>query len=192
MSLRENEIVQGGGRVYIDSGAGVMVQIGILSENGIDCNFSHNIEGVGSATSGEGKVAHFTSGMTGTVKLTMRTFDKHMIGLTFLGLTPTTTVITNGYTGNIKGGADAGRRLLPRRLVVYSTGSDASGVGFLQDNTNTLALEVFKAVTVSDLSWVFDPSTPAEIEMEFECQYDETKTNGNKVFALGAGVSITV
>ena len=182
-------ITQGGARVYFANSAGNMVEIGELHTDGIDSNIMQSITGIGTAVSGEGKVAHFTGGTSGEFTLKLINISKYLIDTVFQTFTSTGLNSLDGTSGNMTFGSDAGRRLQGRRLVIYPSGTNENGVQFLQDSTNPYAVEIYRAVCISDFSTSFKPDEPNSIELTFEPQVDLTKTNGNRIGKIG-GVTL--
>jgi hypothetical protein len=185
MPSTPNNIIQGGAKVYYADALGEMINIGILHEDGIDSTLMDNIAGVGSATTGEGKVAHFTGGTTGEFTMKLREFDKYILSEIFQQTTSTGTSELDGTAGTVNFGTDAGKRILGRRLVIYPMGTDEEGVQFTETATNPYAVEIYKAVCTSDFVTSFKPDTPNEIELTFEPQVDLSKTNGSKIGKIG-------
>jgi hypothetical protein len=182
-------IIQGGARVYYANSAGNMVEIGELHPDGIDSSITQAISGIGTARTGQGEVAHFTGGTSGEFTLKLINISKYLIDTVFQTFTSTGLNSLDGTSGSMTFGSDAGRRLQARRLVIYPTGTNENGVQFLEDSTNPLGVEIYKALCISDFSTSFKPDEPNSIELTFKPQIDLTKTNNNKMGKIG-GVTL--
>lgn len=179
-------IIQGGAKVYLANSAGNMVEIGELHPDGIDSTIMESIEGIGSATSGEGKIAYFTKGTSGEFTLKLVNISKYLIDTVFQTFTSTGLNSLDGTSGSMTFGTDAGKRIQGRRLVIYPTGTYENGTQFTETSTNPYAVEIYKAVCTSDYTTSFKPDEPSSIELTFEPQIDLSKSNGNKIGKIGS------
>lgn len=178
-------IYQGGGVVYYANSSGNMVKLGLLHEDGIEGTVMENITGVGSALTGEGKVAYFTSGTDIEITLKLRDFDKYYIQTIFQSVTATGTNSTDGTLGSMTFGRDAGYRYTGRRLVIFPHWTSAAGTQYGDDSSNPFGLEIYKAVCTTDLKFAFKPDSPTDLEVTFNAILDPSKDNGNYLGKIG-------
>lgn len=186
MASSVNNIKLAGGTVYWGTD-----EIGRISEDGITVSVNGNIVDVFTAESGATPEKTFSTGDTVEVSLMFRELDKYILAKA-LGTVKeaVATDSTNAETGVLSAGREAGYVIPTKPLTIYPHFVDeATGEPLGDTVANVWAFRVHKARPSTEAEFLFSPSEPVAPEITFAGLYDKTKSNGNRVWRWGSGIS---